>query len=88
MWALTVSGSPLQAKEPRVYMRVLSEAYVLGLMAEVAERLPGAHLALSSAKERVASVEAELGAAVGGAHPELRLPDRVALEVHCARALH
>lgn len=62
MWALTVSGSPLQAKEPRVYMRVLSEAYVLGLMAEVAERLPGAHLALSSAKERVASVEAELGA--------------------------
>jgi hypothetical protein len=58
--AIPVSRSSLQAKETTRCMSNLSEAYVLGLMAEVSHKLPAVQEELAKAQERVAAVDTEL----------------------------
>ena len=47
-------------------MSNLSQAYVLGLMAEVAHKLPLVEQELAQAQARVAAVDADVGAAAAG----------------------
>ena len=58
--AISVSGCSLQARKPLGNMSNLSQAYVLGLMAEGVHKLPLVEGELARAQEKACEVDSEL----------------------------